>query len=109
VDETGDGVQDVHCRSDEGVPIATVTDALTVEEIARLRELLRAAQLFQGQFWGSDLRGLDASLGTLTVQDESKTAVLVCIRNESFESGPRQQLLAWLLERLQAQQRGRRK
>jgi hypothetical protein len=108
VDAKGVGTQDVSCRSDEGKPLFRRKQGLPPGDITRLRGLLRDAELFQGQFWGSDLRGYDGPLVTLTVHDDSRVAVVVCIKNESFENGRRQALLAWLQDRIGAQwqQRG---
>jgi hypothetical protein len=102
VDAKNVGTQEVSCRSDEGRPLFRLHDGLRAEEIARLRGLLRDAELFQGQFWGSDFRGYDAPLVTLTVHDDSRVAVVVCVKNESFESGKRQMLLAWLQDRIRS-------
>ncbi len=102
VDEAGSGSQRVSCRSDEGKPTFQVEEPLTALEIARLRKLLRDADLFQGQFWGTDLRGLDVGLITLAVNDESKAAVVVCFKNESFDTGARRELLDWLTSRMNA-------
>lgn len=104
------GLQSVECLSDEGVQTAHAAGPLAARDVAQLRKLLRDAHLFQGQFWGSDHRGLDAPFVTLAVHDDSQAAVLVCVRNESFERGSRQELLMWLLDRVgRVEQRGRSK
>ena len=104
IDEKGGGSQRVSCRSDEGKPRFQADQPLTPSEVARLRQLLRDADLFQGQFWGADLRGVDAAFMTLAVYDRTKAAVVVCYRNESFEKGARRDLLNWLGERMNAKQ-----
>jgi hypothetical protein len=38
------------------------------------------------------------------VHDESRAAILVCVKNESFETGARGRLLDWLLARIKARQ-----
>jgi len=107
VDEKGTGTQAIVCKSDEGKPLFEVKERLGLQDMARLRQLLRDARLFEGQYWGSDLRGLDFDFVTLEVHDASKAAVLIGIKNESFESGSRERLLTWLLGRIQAQERER--
>jgi hypothetical protein len=106
VDEARRGSQRVSCKSDEGKPTLQVEERLSTLEIAQLRKLLRDADLFQGQFWGTDLRGLDAGLITLAVNDESKAAVVVCFKNESFDTGPRRELFDWLTRRMNAKRQG---
>jgi hypothetical protein len=66
------------------------------QKISELRSLLDEAGLFEGQFWGYDARGWDGPLETLTVSDDEQIATLICTRNESFESGPREQLVSFL-------------
>jgi hypothetical protein len=100
VDERARGSIESECRTPEGLRTAHVENALAPQEVEELRRLLRDADLFQGQFWGHDLRGIDATLGTLTVNDEAKMAAVVCIKNESFDAGPRERLLSWLTKRL---------
>src|SRR5947209_5161036 len=90
VDERGRGSGESECRTPEGIRTAHVTQAVPAQDVEELRRLLRDAELFHGQFWGHDLRGIDAMLGTLTVHDESKVATVVCFKNESFEAGPRE-------------------
>jgi hypothetical protein len=69
---------------------------LREQQIVELRGLLGQARLFEGQFWGYDPRGWDGPLETLTVSDGEQIAILICTRNESFDSGPREQLLGFL-------------
>ena len=104
VDEHSQGTQRVTCRSEDGKPTVQVEERLSSSDIAQLRQLLRDADLFQGQFWGSDLRGLDAVFTTLAVNDESRAAVVVCYKNEAFETGSRRRLLDWT-ERMRAKER----
>ena len=80
--------------------------ALSSAEVQELRALLRAAELFRGQFWGQDDRAADRALETLTISDERMTAVLVCAENKTFETGSRQRLLALLKRQLRALRQG---
>jgi hypothetical protein len=103
VDQAGKGSSEVECRS-AGVLAVTKPSRGTLQpkEVDDLRRLLREADLFQGQSWGDDARGLDLSLVTLVVSDGSRAAALVCFRNASFEKGARERLLASLQSRLYA-------
>src|SRR5262245_25209436 len=85
VDERGRGLTEGECGTPEGLRTAHSNEAVSDRDIEELRRLLRGADLFQGQFWGHDLRGIDAMLATLTVSDGSKVARVVCFKNESFE------------------------
>lgn len=105
----GHGSQQVDCRSDEGKPTVQSKEPLSGDDILRLRQLLRDADVFQGQFWGTDHRALDGPFVTLAVHDESRAAVLVCVMNESFEAGSRQALLTWLFDRVRAKEQENRK
>jgi hypothetical protein len=100
VDEHGRGSIERECQWKESEQGSSFRDSLSSAEIGELRALLRGADLFEGQFWGHDLRGIDLALVTLTVNDESKVATVVCFRNPSFETGNRERLLAWLTKRL---------
>jgi hypothetical protein len=102
VDRYGQGSQKVTCDPDGLGADSDAESQLLPEEVASLREVLREADLFRGQFWGVDNRGVDAPFVTLAVHDETRAAILVCVKNESFESGPRALLLAWLLDRMQS-------
>jgi len=68
---------------------------LTRQQTGDLRTLLRAARLFEGQYWGTDARGLDFSFDTLTVR-AGRLATLVTRLNDSFQSGARKRLLDFL-------------
>ena len=103
VDQTGKGSSETECRSTGVLAVKSPSrGALGPKEIEDLRRLLREADLFQGQSWGGDARGLDLPLVTLVVSDGSKAAALVCFRNASFESGARKRLLTSLESRLYA-------
>jgi hypothetical protein len=69
---------------------------LEEQQVEELRELLRKAKPFEGQFWGIDARGWDAALVTLSVFDDERYATLVCSQNKSFDTGPRRQLIVFL-------------
>jgi len=103
VDEKGKGTQRICCRSDEGKPTIEVEEPLTAPDVAQLRQRLRDADLFHGQFWGSDLRGLDAPFVTLAVHDQSQAAIIVYSKNRSFETGGRRRLLVSLLARIETE------
>ena len=68
---------------------------LTQQQVGDLRLLLRMSTLFSGQFWGGEARGLHFPLETLLVNAE-RTAVVVTSFNDSFASGSRKSLLAFL-------------
>ena len=99
VNESGKGSTETECRS-EGVRTRHSKGALSLDEVAELRHLLRGADLFQGQFWGDDMRGIDGPLVTLVVNDGFKVAAMVCYKNKSFETGGRERLLTSLTKRL---------
>ena len=101
IDEKGAGFAVTECGVSAPGKLTT-TAALSRPEMEELRTLLRAADLFQGQFWGQDDRPADLALVTLIVTDESRIAALVCSKNDSFESGGRRRLLAFLTARLRA-------
>ncbi len=69
---------------------------LEKQQVEELRDLLRKAKPFEGQFWGIDARGWDAALITLSVFDDERYATLVCSQNKSFDTGPRMQLIVFL-------------
>jgi hypothetical protein len=56
------------CRWEDG-PAYKKERPLSKAEIGELRTLLRAADLFQGQSWGRDMRGVDLNFLTLQVDD----------------------------------------
>jgi hypothetical protein len=93
------------CRDEDG-PVRARERLLSAQEVQRLRLGLRAAQLFSGQSWGRDTRGLDGPLITLQVHDSEDVATLVAVKNESFETGPRQALLNLLVELQRSTDRG---
>ena len=71
--------------------------ALTGEEVARLRGLVRESKLMTGGYIGTDTTASDGVFETLKVLDGTATAgVLVTSGNPSFVTGPRRQLLDWL-------------
>ena len=80
------------CRSEDG-PTKHKERKLSAAEVQQLRQLLKGADVFQGQFWGRDKRGLDLPLLTLQIDDGERVAVLVAVMNESFDAGPRKDLL----------------
>jgi hypothetical protein len=90
------------CRPGDAAPkpVTIKPETLDPKDIEALRQLLRDADLFEGQFWGEDLRGLDMGVLILTVNDGPRIASVVAERNPSFDSGPRQRLVAWLTPRL---------
>jgi len=90
--EDGSGQVSTECRWEDG-PRHKKERKLTTGELADLRRLLRSADLFQGQVWGHDRRGLDLNLLTVQVSDGGRTVVAVASGNPSFESGPRKMLL----------------
>jgi hypothetical protein len=88
---------EVECRGEADQP-EKYEKTLGQEEVAKLRSLLAGANLFEGQFWGGDFRGLDLALVTLTVVDDGRAASLVMSFNESFETGGRRELWSYLNE-----------
>jgi hypothetical protein len=95
VDAAATGSASVACRDDEGKQ--TVSKApLSRQQVGELRVSLQQSDLFQGQYWGTDARGLDMALQTLTVMDGARTATLVVSFNDSFQGGPRKRLWDWL-------------
>src|SRR5262249_6495293 len=72
--------------------------ALDANDLAALRSQLKAARLFEGQFWGHDNRGIDMELVTLRVETSRRVAILVV--NESFTTGPRRTLVDTLRQHL---------
>jgi hypothetical protein len=105
VTQDGRGSAATDCRSDEGKPTTHAKESVTPQEVEGLRQLLRQANLFEGQSWGYDDRGIDIPLVTLTVSVDSKVTTLVCVRNASFDSGARKVLLSWLNDRMRQQVR----
>ena len=101
VDEAGKGSTELDCKA-EGVVTNQSRGKLSSQEVEELRRLLREADLFQGQFWGEDARGLDLPLITLVVNDGFKVVAMVCFKNKSFETGGRERLLASLTNRLRS-------
>ncbi len=83
------------CRDDEGQQTSSKV-SLSRQQVGELRVSLQQAELFQGQYWGTDGRGLDMALQALTVMDGARTATLVVSFNDSFEAGPRKRLWDWL-------------
>jgi hypothetical protein len=79
-------------RNEDG-PLLKGSATLSGNEIAALRRLAEQARPTSGQFWGTDRRGLDLPLVTLTIATNEKAAVLVCSGNPTFEEGPRKELL----------------
>ncbi len=102
VDERGKGTARSECRHEETSAPKPSEGALTPAEVDELRRLLRGAELFSGQLWGHDTRGLDGPLVTLTASDRERVTMVVCARNESFDSGPRKALMDWLAPRLRS-------
>ena len=102
VDDRGKGTARSQCRYEEAPSPKPIESTLTPAEVDRLRALLRGADLYSGQLWGHDTRGLDGPLITLTASDRERVTMVVCVRNESFDSGPRKTLLDWLSARMRA-------
>jgi hypothetical protein len=100
VDERGRGTARSECRHAEAPSPKPSEGALTPAEVEELRGLLRGAELYSGQLWGHDARGLDLPLVTLTASDQDRVTTVICVRNESFDSGPRKALMDWLAPRL---------
>ena len=105
VDERGRGSARSTCRYEETSSPKQSEAALTPAEVEELRGLLRAAELYSGQLWGHDTPGLDGPLVTLTASDRDRVTTVVCVRNESFESGPRKALMDWLAPPLREESR----
>lgn len=78
---------------DEDGPLLKGSAKLSGSEIAALRRLADQSAPTSGQFWGTDRRGLDLPLVTLTIATNEKASVLVCSGNPTFEKGPRKELL----------------
>lgn len=70
--------------------------ALTVSEVATLRQLYRAAALFDGGHVGADPRGSDLPFEILMVSSNRGAVVLVTPGNRTFDSGARRELIDWL-------------
>jgi hypothetical protein len=102
VDDRGKGTARSQCRYEEAPSPKPIESTLTPAEVDHLRALLRGADLYSGQSWGYDTRGLDGPLITLTASDRERVTMVVCVRNESFDSGPRKALLDWLSARMRA-------
>jgi hypothetical protein len=92
VDERGDGVGSGGCGT-KGQPIAKPQRQLSSAEVGELRGVLRDAGLFEGQFWGTDQRGIDLALVTISVNAGSRAMVLVCSGNPTCETGARLHLM----------------
>lgn len=94
LDGSGTGSAALECRYHS----STVKKEKVLEEqqVEELRDLLRRARLFEGQFWGKDFRGDDGALITLSVLDGERYAILVCSQNQSFDFGFRKQLMVFL-------------
>jgi len=102
VDDRGKGTARSECRYEEAPSPKPIESTLTPAEVDHLRGLLRGADLYSGQLWGHDTRGFDGPLITLTASDQDRVTMVVCVRNESFDSGPRKALLEWLSARMRA-------
>ena len=83
-------------RNEDGPPLKG-NAKLSPGEVAALRRLAEQSDPTSGQFWGTDRRGLDLPLVTITFATNEKAAVLVCSGNPTFEKGPRKELLDLLL------------
>src|SRR4029450_10979515 len=90
--------QQSECRVDDGKAYKA-TRVLADAEVEYLMKLLRESALFEGQSWGKDLRGLDASLWSITVDDGARVATAIASYNPTFDSGPRKVLLNSLMTR----------
>ena len=99
IEPGGKGSSERECKSD-GVVSDRSRAVLSPKEVEEIRVLVRGADLFQGQFWGPDHRGLDFPLVSLFVSDGSRAATLMCFKNPSFEVGGRKRLLDSLTARL---------
>jgi len=97
VDERGEGEVRNACRDYDG-PLTRATRRLSPEDVEELRPLLRAADLFGAVSEGTDHRGLDLPLITLTVAADGRTTEMVCFMNPDFQrEGPRKALLDRLM------------
>jgi hypothetical protein len=94
--EDGGESASLSCDGDASREPFTKTRSFGPHEVGKLRDLLRKADLFQGQFWGVDGRSIDLWLQRLTVIDDTRAATLVTSLNESFAKGARHQLLQYL-------------
>jgi hypothetical protein len=73
------------------------TEALSASEVVKIRRLSGESQPTSGQFRGTDHRGLDLSLTTLSIATGSEIAIIVISGNPSFDEGPRKNLLGRLM------------
>ena len=69
------------------------SEALSAHEIVDLRRLSVESEPTSGQFHGTDHRGLDLALTTLSVATDSQIAIMVVSGNPTFGKGPRKELL----------------
>jgi len=97
--EGGPVKETVQCRNEDG-PYHKGDRVLSSQDVSSLTAALHEAKLFEGQFWGADLRGLDAALVSLTVDDGARVATVIASSNPTFEGGARQLLLTDLVGRV---------
>jgi hypothetical protein len=95
--KNGEVKQVSECRVDDYQQ--TATRILAAAEVEFLTKLLRESSLFEGQSWGKDLRGLDSSLWSITVDDGTRVTTVVASFNPTFDDGPRKVLLNSLMTR----------
>jgi hypothetical protein len=82
--------------SDGGTQALTRKFSIMPPEVERIRGLTEQAGLFSGQLWGKDERGLDGALVTLQYSQDSKIITVTVTGNDSFSSGSRKELVAFL-------------
>ena len=71
---------------------------LTSADRDRLVDILERAQLFSGQYAGTDARSVDLSFDTLRVENGRAVAMLVTSGNPAFSVGARRELMLFFEE-----------
>jgi hypothetical protein len=82
--------------SDRGTIATTRRLSIVAADVERMRDLSERSDLFTGQVWGEDPRGLDSALVTLQFSEDLKIVTLTCTGNETFNSGVRKELVSLL-------------